>query len=343
MSVTPPVLVIAHEATRTGSPRVLADLLGYVAPRLATPIAIELLAGGPLSAELRSHARIPFSTAVTPAAVVVNSALAAGAALRFARSVPALIYVHEEGDALRVLPPDCIEALNTRFDRLLSVSDSAATDLAELGVPGERIAVLPPVVDVGPEVPPADRTSNHVPLVIGCGEAGWRKGADLFTDVAHRTIRQRSAHFEWAGRRSRPFARILDHDAAALGLDQKLRWLGELDDLSDLYRRADLLLMTSREDPQPLVPLEAAGHGVATVGFEVGGLRYLGRRNMVATVPYPDTAALAALIVDLLDDSQRRRSLATTASRIARSEHSIDVLGPRFLLEISDLLTGGCR
>lgn len=334
------VRVIAHEATRTGGPRVLADLLAYLTPRIANSIEVELLADGPLAAELRSHANATSTSTKKPAALIVNGSAAAGAALRVAHEVPALAYVHEEGEALRVLPPEAKAALQSRFVRVLCVSEAAAGDLAELGVPTERLAVLPPVVRLAAATHPTAATTAGIPLVIGCGEAGWRKGADLFIDVARRTVERRACRFEWAGRRPRAFSRVLDNDTVAVGVDPHLTWLGELDDLVDLHQRADLLVMTSREDPRPLVPLEAAAHGVATAAFSVGGLQHLGDRGAVATVPYPDTTALAALVTRLLDDDGRRRRLATCAAEIARQEHSIDVIGPRFVDEVSRLLNG---
>lgn len=341
--MTGPLLVIAHEATRTGSPRVLAELLSYLAPRLTIPLSIELLAEGPLASELRSHASIDASLDDTPVAVMVNSAAAAGAVLRFGEGMPALAYVHEQGEALEVLPEDCRKALCTRFLRVLCVSDEAAADVVRLGVPVDRVAVLPPVTASVPAQAISDGHASSTPLVIGCGEAGWRKGADLFVDVARRIGEQRPACFEWAGRRPRAFARVLDNDTAAVGCSDRLTWLGELGDLSELYRRADLLVMTSREDPRPLVPLEAAGYGVATAAFAVGGLHYLAERGAVATVPYPDTTALAELVADLLDDGERRHELARTAAEVASREHSIAVVGPRFVDEVTSLFRGGAE
>jgi glycosyltransferase involved in cell wall biosynthesis len=333
-----PILVIAHEATRTGSPRVLAELLGYLGPRVANPIAIELLAEGPLADELRAHATVGDTTSRTPAAIIVNSASAASAARRFDPDVPALAYVHEEGEALRVLPADSQDALRSRFTRVLCVSEAAAADLRQIGVPAERLAVLAPVVRTTSAPSGSPATEKATPLVIGCGEAGWRKGADLFIDVARRTVEQGACRFEWAGRRPRAFARVLDNDTAAAGIGEHLTWLGELDDLGHLYQRADLLVMTSREDPRPLVPLETALHGVATAAFAVGGLRDLGHRGAIATVPYPDTRALAELVAELLGDDERRRMLAARAADVARTEHAIDVIGPRFLDEVRSLL-----
>lgn len=337
--MTAPLHVIAHEATRTGSPRVLADLLRHVAVQLPVPLTVELLAEGPLAGELRSFSTVEQLGGLTPAALMVNSAAAASSALRFGDAVPALAYVHEEGEALEVLSDDCRTALTERFGRVLCVSETSRDHLISLGVPQDRVRVLPPVVTTASGFTSgADTPAEVPPVVIGCGEAGWRKGADLFIDVARQTLERCPARFEWVGRRPRAFARVLDNDTSAVGLDDSLSWLGELGDLSTVFRRADLLVMTSREDPRPLVPLEAAAHGVATAGFATGGLTELAAAGAAATVPYPDTSALAAAVAGLLEQPDRRRSLAAVAHDVARTQHSIDLIGPQFLAELLDLL-----
>jgi glycosyltransferase involved in cell wall biosynthesis len=345
--VTRPLLVIAHEATRTGSPRVLIDLMRLAEGRLGVPVAMELLAEGPLSEELRALATTDRVDPPPPAAILLNSAAAASQAWRFDQSIPIAAYVHEEGNALEVLPEDCRTALSSRCDRVLCVSERSRRDLATMGVPEEQLEVLLPVVPSPPESTGVHTDTRAtlgldaaLPLVVGCGEAGWRKGADLFIDVARRTAHQLPCQFAWAGRRPRAFARILDNDTRAASLEGRLHWLGELGELAPLLGEADLLLMTSREDPQPLVPLEAAGYGTATAGFAVGGLIDLAADGAAETVPYPDTPALARIIVALLDDRGRRAALTSAAVDRARKRHSPDEVGGRFVQVLADLLAG---
>lgn len=339
-----PLLVIGHEATLTGGPRVLLDLLRYAKPDLPVPLAIQLMAEGPLSAELRSLADVDRLIS-RPMAIIVNGAAAADELLLHPPETPALAYVHEEGDALRVLPPSAVTALTDRCDRVLCVSERARRQLGELGVQAARLSILPPVVG---HTSPADDTTDSVfgdigidptePFVLACGEAGWRKGADLFVDVARRVVERTDVRFVWVGRRPRAFGRVLDNDTDAAGLRDRLLWIGERRDVANLFTAAQLLLMTSREDPQPLVPLEAALCGTATAGFAIGGVADLGAASAACTVPYPDTPALADAVVDLLSDRGRASSLAAAAAERARTHHSVEQLGPRFLLEVRALL-----
>lgn len=338
------LLVLAHEATRTGGPRVLLDLLRALRPSLPLPLSVRLLAGGPLADELRSLSEVDPLVA-RPRAVLVNGSAAAAAVETVDDSVPAIAYVHEEGEALDVLPERDRAALRTRFRRVVAVSERSRRDLASLGVPERRLVVIaPPVSERGtgdpaagvPYLPPIEGR----PLLLGCGEAGWRKGADLFVDVARRVTDRGAVHCVWAGRRPRRFARLLDHDTRTSGLDDCLHWLGELEEPSPLYRRADLLVVTSREDPQPLVPLEASFQSTATVGFSVGGLADLASLGAARVVPYPDTVALAEAIVELLADHAERHRLAARAQEVAL-DRSPDRVAARILPDVLDALRTG--
>ena len=333
------LLVVAHEATRTGSPRVLLELLRRTLPDHDGEVAVRLLAEGPLADELRelgTNSPIGFR----PDVALLNSAPSAVVALELGPTVRVIAYVHEEGEALKVLPDAAVEGLVRRCDRVLCVSESARHDLLAMGVAPDRLDILPPSVRTGPLDGGPGRSALAAqvgadpdrPIVVGCGEAGWRKGADLFVDTARRS--SAGATWVWVGRRPRSFGRVLDNDVAAAGLGSRVRWAGEVAEARTFLAAADLVVMPSREDPQPLVPLEAAVVGTPSVGFAVGGLDRLAHNGAMVVVPYPDTVALAAAVDDLLADPARRDQVARVAADLVRERHDVDVLARRFAEEL---------
>ena len=172
----------------------------------------------------------------------------------------------------------------------------------------------------------------------GCGEAGWRKGADLFLDVIRRLGRSPSLRFAWIGRRPRAFSRVLDHDTLALGLDDRMVWLGEVDDTTPFLALASVLVVPSREDPQPLVPFEASQVDTPSAGFDLGGLAELADIGGARTVPYPDTVALANEVGLLLDDSRAAdRCVEQTRQRLAE-QHTADLVTTRVVTELAGLI-----
>jgi glycosyltransferase involved in cell wall biosynthesis len=319
----PPVIVVAHEATRTGSVRVLLDLLPGLRSLEAGPVAVRLLADGPLAAELRAHGRAdPLHP--HPRLVFANSALAAGALLDYPDDVPKVAYVHESRDALAVLEPAARAGLVDQAGLVLAVSERVRDDLVAFGVDPARVQLAPPTVSVG--LPgPAEVEAARVELgaepgdllVVGCGEASWRKGADLFVDVIARLGPRPGIRAAWIGRRPRSFGRLLDGDARTLGLVERLRWVGEVADAAPHLAAADVLVMTSREDPQPLVPLEAAVVGTPSVAFELGGMGDLVAAGAAIGVPFPDTAAAARQVLQVLDAPETARSVLASARQLA--------------------------
>jgi glycosyltransferase involved in cell wall biosynthesis len=64
----------------------------------------------------------------------------------------------------------------------------------------------------------------------------------------------------------------LQMQAASLGLAERVRFLGHLDDTLPLYRAIDLLCLPSRAEGLPLALLEAQSTGTPVVAMRVGGV-----------------------------------------------------------------------
>lgn len=339
------LLVVVPHATRTGSTRVLLDLLRAGAGDLAVPLAISLGAGGPLADELAALGSPP-DPLERPAAVLANTCLSADRLLAVDPSVPTAVYVHEAGEVLASLPGEGRRGL-LRADLVLCVSERTAVDLAAIGIDPDRIKVLPPLVrapsEVGADEVGACRaalgvgTGEH--LVIGCGEASHRKGTDLFVEVAGRLGHRDDLHFAWVGRRLRSMSRMLDHDVDALGVGRRLRWVEEVRDPAAHFAAADLLVMTSRSDPQPLVPLEAAAQGCPTVGFAIGGVAELAAVGGARSVPFPDVVGLASAVEQVVDDPALAGTLVVGARRRLAERSDASVVA-RFVAAIGALLAG---
>ncbi|MFM7062117.1 MAG: glycosyltransferase, partial [Actinomycetes bacterium] len=340
------VVVVSHAADRAGSVKVLLELLRRVGPQLDLPLEVQLQAGGPLADELLSFGS-PGRPDDVPALVWVNNAAAAGCLWSYPAGTPSLVHVHEEDEALTVLPTDVVDALRHRASRVVCVSVASAAQVVELGVDQSRVHLLPPPV-LAPQVEEREvelvRKLTGLGLggrrvVMACGEATWRKGADLFGEVVSYLAEDPSLDFVWVGRRRpRPFAAALDADVQARGLERRVRWLGEVAEPGSLLALAAVLVVTSREDPRPLVPFEAAYAGTPTVAFDVGGLGVMSAAGAAATVPYPDCRGLAGQVRAVIDDGRRAAGLVEAAVGLARRDHDLDQVSAAFLDLVRSLL-----
>ncbi len=119
-------------------------------------------------------------------------------------------------------------------------------------------------------------------------------------------------------------------EADTLGLSGHVAFHGfrPAEALLDFYRRADLLVHSSRHEAGPLVVLEAAACRVPTVGTAVGHVRELAPPAALA-VPVGDVAALAEGVLTLLADTPRRRSMGDAARAWAET-HDADATAAAF-------------
>jgi glycosyltransferase involved in cell wall biosynthesis len=91
-------------------------------------------------------------------------------------------------------------------------------------------------------------------------------------------------------------AAALRAQALALGLGDRVRFLGLLDDMPGFYAALDLYCLPSRNEGLPLALLEAQSCGLPVVAAAVGGVPAAVDRASGALVTAEDPAALAAAL-----------------------------------------------
>lgn len=156
----------------------------------------------------------------------------------------------------------------------------------------------------------------------GCGTMDWRKGIDLFIQVANRVAKSPDCadiYFCWIGNCvSESSGLELHYEIELHGLAGRLFFLGELPDPAPCLADLDLFLLTSREDPFPLAMVEAARQGVPVVCFEgSGGATEFVDDTVGAAVPMLDVGAMAQAVKDLEASPARRAALAEGAYRMS--------------------------
>jgi glycosyltransferase involved in cell wall biosynthesis len=111
--------------------------------------------------------------------------------------------------------------------------------------------------------------------------------------------------------------------AAELGVAPLVRFHGEVPhrDLPDVYRQADLCVLSSRSENVAMVALEAAACGCPTVGTAVGVLPDLGGASR--TVPPGEPQALGELLAGVLGDRETLAAMAREGLERARSEFAL--------------------
>jgi glycosyltransferase involved in cell wall biosynthesis len=151
-------------------------------------------------------------------------------------------------------------------------------------------------------------------VVVGAmGSAEWRKGPDLFVQMAAVLTRNRpdlALRFVWVGRTTDYHLQQYLTDASRLGLDDRLTFVGEQQDPAAWLGAFDLFCLTSREDPFPLVCLEAGSLAVPIVSFDNGGMAELaadsGPDPVIDIIDYLDVEAMANAVARKATDRELR-------------------------------------
>jgi glycosyltransferase involved in cell wall biosynthesis len=166
------------------------------------------------------------------------------------------------------------------------------------------------------------RDELHLPaealIVLACGTVEQRKGSDLFPQIASRVLSRpegSQAWFVWVG--NTPDHSVLSwcrHDAQSLNIADRVLFVGEREAVGRFFAAADIFALPSREDPLPLVTMEAMAAGLPVIAFrESGGTPDLLKDGGGTVVPYMDLDRFADAIVELLQDHERRRITAERA------------------------------
>lgn len=111
--------------------------------------------------------------------------------------------------------------------------------------------------------------------------------------------------------------------ASELGISHRVNFVGAVDhlDLPQYYRQAALNVLTSRHEGLGMVTLEAGACGIPTISTAVGLLPDV--PSMGITVPIGDAKALAEAIRDLLENREKKASLAQSAYRTVQERYTI--------------------
>lgn len=230
-----------------------------------------------------------------------------------------VVHLHELHLGLRRSIDAASLAALASVDRVLAVAEPVAELARSLGVPDDRTSIVPGTVE------PTDAAPRGRCDVVSIGEAGWRKGTDRAIAAAYALHRRDPAlRWRWIGRQPEPGWGF------AVGCDLPLVHHAPVGDPWSVVGAPAALVVPSREDPLPLVALEAAARGVPVIACRgAGGLDDLladGRGWLVDPTDPRDLAAEVARVAAAMPTAEPD-ALRDHVTR----HHARSVVGPRWL------------
>lgn len=209
---------------------------------------------------------------------------------------------------------------------LLAASEArTATSVYLRGVVRERFGLDSRLVPFGVETSvftPAPRASGG-PVRIGFVK--WLEdtyGPDILISAFARVASVADVELVLVG--DGPMESSLRQQAAALGVDQRVSFLGRMphESLPRLFQSLDVLAMPSRRESFGLSALEASACGIPVVASRVGGVPEVVLDDETGLlVPPGDPELLAAALVRLVADEQLRAELGRAGRRLVEARY----------------------
>lgn len=336
------ILFVSHDASLTGAPAVLLEVIDAV--HKTNRYDIKIIVGGVFDDRLTEFSKYGETLHIRPneytaeslqnfldkeISVIYVNTVASGELLEQIINnlniKPKIIaHIHERDGVLSHFEPYVQYIINTA-DYIIAVDKSILSDLLGRGMRRTtRTTVVYPFIKNDCVT---TKDEGIFPNIFGCGTIENRKGFDLFCETISKLKKKSTTGFEakWIGEshdKKEPNESLakfeVANDVAVLGkrLNPKI-----------LYRKNDIFFMSSREDPFPLVCMEAASQEVALVSFDerAGLTASLIRQSQGGIVcNYMDTDDAAHAINMLLNDPGMRRKMGENAKAYVEEHHYSD-------------------
>ena len=224
---------------------------------------------------------------------------------------PTITHIHELDYWIEQSGKKNLEQVKKYSHSFIAASNAVKINLVnKYAIPAEKIEVVHSFIPTNgiSANQQGIRTKLGIPddafVILGSGHETWRKGKDLFVQLADLTVKNYpdiQAHFLWVGAwQKEEDRRNILHDVQHLGLTGRVHFTGEVNNPLDYFAAGDVFAMVSREDPFPLVCLEAALLEKPVLCFaDAGGMPEFVEEDAGFVIPYLDIAKMSEKIADL--------------------------------------------
>ncbi|MBC7892444.1 MAG: glycosyltransferase family 4 protein, partial [Sphingobacteriaceae bacterium] len=255
---------------------------------------------------------------------------------------PLVTYAHElEIGISQYTSPDAF-ALTLRYSDFFMACSWVQREryISHYGLDPARIDYLPSLLPDSPQetaqirdAAPWLRPRLNLPadaLLVGCmGSLDWRKGIDVFVQLARHlpeTLDGRPIRLVWVGgSHAQAEYKTVAEDVRRLGWSSRFLFIENQPNPLEYMACFDVFALPSREEPYPLVVLEAALLEKPVVCFDgAGGARELVETDAGFVCDYLDAEAMAGAINHLLRDQPLRQRMGRVARQKVLERHADD-------------------
>lgn len=246
-----------------------------------------------------------------------------------------ITYVHELENSIKTFTnPEALAFNLERSDYFLYPSRAVKNNLEAVHKIGnEKLFHLPyyiPEINVSDELKVNKKKELRCEgkIMIGAiGTSDWRKGIDLFIQLAlltRKRLPEKSMKFIWIGASlNGQTYNQLAYEIQQAGLAGYVEVLGSVSNPLDYLACLDIFILTSREDPYPLVVLEAGMLEKPIICFEKsGGAPEFLAEGRGLVVPFLDLESMANGVSELIRRKDIREKYGKSAYEKYEALHS---------------------
>lgn len=369
------VIFVSHEATRTGAPKIILNILKHFREHCDVQCETVLQSGGHLATDFAEHSVVDCFNVDSqnveelrkrtarvvnreknnkPILAVCNSMESRHVAAAFAEhGVPCVSLVHELPSSYSEKDYENIFASSEKIVFPAHAVRDAAD--AKISIPQGKSIVLPQGLltpDFGKGISREKAHSQirkelslppNAFIALGCGTLDLRKGIDHYAAIARQTCAQNQSdtpiHFVWVGEGPRwchsPY-HYVQLDIHKSPARNYVHFIGERPNVEPYFVGADAFLMTSRVDPFPCVIHEAMAASLPIVTFaNSGGAAEAVDNGAGIIVDYADYEQVSSLLRTLAAQPELANGLRERSLKRVHSRYRFNEYGDK-LIDLSE-------
>jgi len=348
------LLFIGHDASSTGAPVLLLNIMRSLKESFNIEAAVILLTGGPLETDFAQLAptylvdkdyrvdkdykrfkqlalqlwKQGYTSAMCNTAVTGKCA-----EILYQAGFMVLSVIHEMDSVIRALKvEDECRTIARYAHQVVFPANIVRSDFETFsGSLGTRAIInpqgllKPPVEILGAKERVCDllNISYDSILVLAAGVGDLRKGLDLYLQVARQIgLQDRRFHFIWVGNIAHDAEVWFKQDIDSELLRRCFHHIPFTAELSLYLQSANVFVLTSREDPFPSVVIDALAYGIPVIAFDKCGgyVDLLASKLNGKLVPYGDMQAMTGAIQRIATD----KTMLTAEAKRERSKPIIE-------------------
>lgn len=348
-------LIISHDATRTGAPILLLNLAKLILKNEPNSVSFLLKRGGGLEPDFKALGPTFFvsekvsnslfskfsknnkvviedSNFLNKFEIIISNTITNGDILHKIRANfkgKIISYIHELEIASKTYTTPAEIARVIDCSDFFWVPSTLVNDFLvdELKISQDLIKIMPYFIPYD-NLNSSNTSSDIRKFTIGgCGTADWRKGPDLFVLIAKNLLLkypESKIQFKWIGALDQVRLDRMRYQIKKADIEEFVTFEGSVSDVSDFYNSIDLFLLTSREDPYPLVILESASYSVPSICFDkvCGSKDFIVNANGGSIVPFINIDEMIETIMKYYDDKEFRNEKGSNARKFLLNTHS---------------------